>query len=208
MVPFRVEHVPLADGLAYHLNRIHWIDALTPPLERHLEKLVRTVRAIEGASSATFILKTMPPTSEPVPPATDGLGARSKAALWVAGLCFAIPLCVASLWELWHLFGFHLELFFVLTAAVCSIGAIMIGIVLGTWWRTRNIRLARPAAIGGALVSAVWVFFIFEPKSEVADFANIIAVIAATFGALGSAFLLASLIAFAARSSYGRRLNQ
>jgi hypothetical protein len=46
VVPLRIEDVKPADELAYYLDTVHWLDALTPPLERNLEKLVATVQAL------------------------------------------------------------------------------------------------------------------------------------------------------------------
>jgi hypothetical protein len=45
VLPLRIEDVRPADELAY-LDTVHWLDALTPPLETNLEKLVATARAL------------------------------------------------------------------------------------------------------------------------------------------------------------------
>ena len=37
IVPFRIENVPASETLEYFISPPHWLDALTPPLERHLE---------------------------------------------------------------------------------------------------------------------------------------------------------------------------
>ena len=44
VVPFRIENVPPEKALAYYIESVHWLDALTPPLEQHLKKLSETVR--------------------------------------------------------------------------------------------------------------------------------------------------------------------
>jgi len=44
IVPFRIEDIPPSDALSYHLSGVHWLDALTPPLEAHLGALVWAVR--------------------------------------------------------------------------------------------------------------------------------------------------------------------
>jgi hypothetical protein len=36
IVPFRIEDVPPSKALDYYLKSIHWLDALSPPLEGHL----------------------------------------------------------------------------------------------------------------------------------------------------------------------------
>ncbi len=46
VLPFRVEEVEPSGSLALHLSRRHWLDALTPPLEKHLVKLAETTRLL------------------------------------------------------------------------------------------------------------------------------------------------------------------
>jgi len=46
IVPFRVESVEPSDSLEYFLSVPHWLDALTPPLEAHIERLARAVAAL------------------------------------------------------------------------------------------------------------------------------------------------------------------
>jgi hypothetical protein len=46
IVPVRIEEVVPTKSMEYFLGAIHWLDALTPPIERHLQKLGDTVRAI------------------------------------------------------------------------------------------------------------------------------------------------------------------
>jgi hypothetical protein len=48
-IPFRIEQVEPGPGLELHLRMIHWLDALTPPLESHLEELTARVRQILAA---------------------------------------------------------------------------------------------------------------------------------------------------------------
>jgi hypothetical protein len=43
VVPFRIEDVQPSKSLNYFLKAIHWLDAVTPPVERHLQKLAQTV---------------------------------------------------------------------------------------------------------------------------------------------------------------------
>src|SRR5947208_1656824 len=39
VVPFRIENVNPEKSLAYYMGPVHWLDALTPPVEDHLQKL-------------------------------------------------------------------------------------------------------------------------------------------------------------------------
>lgn len=43
IIPFRLEDIPMSKTMEYFLSSPHWLDALTPPLEEHLVKLVGTV---------------------------------------------------------------------------------------------------------------------------------------------------------------------
>lgn len=53
VVPLRIEDVKPADDLAYYLDTVHWLDALTRPLENNLEKLVVTIAALVPTTEAT-----------------------------------------------------------------------------------------------------------------------------------------------------------
>lgn len=52
IIPVRIENVAPSKGLSYFISSPHWLDALTPPLEKHLQHLVDTTRQILGTSSA------------------------------------------------------------------------------------------------------------------------------------------------------------
>ena len=44
IIPFRIEDIQPSKSMAYLINLPHWLDALTPPLEKHIEKLAETVQ--------------------------------------------------------------------------------------------------------------------------------------------------------------------
>jgi F-type H+-transporting ATPase subunit delta len=46
ILPFRIENIRPGKSLEYFIGNVHWLDALTPPLEEHIERLVRTVRTL------------------------------------------------------------------------------------------------------------------------------------------------------------------
>ena len=50
VLPFRTEDIPLNKSLRYYIGSVHWLDALTPPLEPHLQRLVEHVKARAGKS--------------------------------------------------------------------------------------------------------------------------------------------------------------
>jgi hypothetical protein len=72
VIPLRIEDVLPQGDLEYFLSSSHWMDAITPPLERHIEKLALILRALlnldpgtyPGASAQT-VLHTPPPRAEP-----------------------------------------------------------------------------------------------------------------------------------------------
>ena len=43
IIPFRIENITPSGAMAYFISTEHWLDALTPPLEKHIEKLVKTI---------------------------------------------------------------------------------------------------------------------------------------------------------------------
>ena len=59
ILPFRIEDVTPIKSLRYYLGTQHWLDALTPPLEQHLERLSDAVSALLAKMPDT------PPGTEP-----------------------------------------------------------------------------------------------------------------------------------------------
>lgn len=45
IIPFRIEEIAPTKAMEYYLGSIHWLDALTPPLAKHLGVLVEQVKA-------------------------------------------------------------------------------------------------------------------------------------------------------------------
>jgi hypothetical protein len=48
VLPFRIDNVEPTESLEYYIGRTHWLDAITPPLEKHIEKLVDTILSLIG----------------------------------------------------------------------------------------------------------------------------------------------------------------
>ena len=46
IIPFRIEEFELASAFEYYLSVPHWLDAMTGPLEDHVERLVKTARVL------------------------------------------------------------------------------------------------------------------------------------------------------------------
>ncbi|MDJ0806819.1 MAG: glycine betaine ABC transporter substrate-binding protein [Gammaproteobacteria bacterium] len=46
IVPFRIEDIKPTKALAYFVDGLHWLDAITPPLDQHIEQLADTIRKL------------------------------------------------------------------------------------------------------------------------------------------------------------------
>jgi hypothetical protein len=46
VLPFRIQDIAPTRSLEYFIGAVHWLDALTPPLETHLRRLVDSVKAL------------------------------------------------------------------------------------------------------------------------------------------------------------------
>jgi len=46
IIPLRLEDVPMSKQMEYYVSDVHWLDALTPPLETHIHKLVKVVQML------------------------------------------------------------------------------------------------------------------------------------------------------------------
>ncbi len=54
VVPFRIEDVKPNDGLYYYISSVHWLDALTEPMNLHIDKLVVRVKSIVVVDSGSM----------------------------------------------------------------------------------------------------------------------------------------------------------
>ena len=55
LIPVRIEEIEPNAALKFFVNSVHWLDAMSPPMEQHFERLARTLQAIlekEGESVA------------------------------------------------------------------------------------------------------------------------------------------------------------
>jgi tetratricopeptide (TPR) repeat protein len=69
VVPFRIDDVLPSKTLEYFISTQHWLDAFTPPLEKHLDSLVGILRSIISKNEALVEphLKSRPLRAEAVP---------------------------------------------------------------------------------------------------------------------------------------------
>jgi hypothetical protein len=63
VVPFRIEDVKMTGSMEFFLSVPHWLDALTPPLERHFTRLVESVRGVLAGTTRLAAEPAVPPAS-------------------------------------------------------------------------------------------------------------------------------------------------
>jgi hypothetical protein len=52
IIPFRIENIDPTGAMAYFLSTEHWLDAITPPLDKHIQKLINTILVFQGEKEA------------------------------------------------------------------------------------------------------------------------------------------------------------
>lgn len=72
VIPFRIENVDPTGALEYYLDVTHWLDALTPPMEKHIQQLAKTIRRLLEKP-------------EPQPPPQSSAPSKSDKRLWIGG---------------------------------------------------------------------------------------------------------------------------
>ena len=61
IVPFRVEEVVPSPALEYFISSAHWLDALTPPMQKHIDRLANTVAVLLDRD----VTPVQPPLEQP-----------------------------------------------------------------------------------------------------------------------------------------------
>jgi hypothetical protein len=104
LIPFRIEDVAPERGLEYFLSTPHWLDAYTPPLEKHLKTLATQVAALLGqpltpvtpivaaaAAAPAVAAAAPPPRRGALPWVPIAAGAVALSVLVLAGAIFLKP---------------------------------------------------------------------------------------------------------------------
>jgi len=109
IVPFRIEDVPMSKSLEYFISAQHWLDALTPPLENHLQRLAEAVKALlridsPGAAEGPVGAPIMTPleraaAAASIPSAGKLPWQRNRVTLGVIGACVAL-IAIGAVWYL------------------------------------------------------------------------------------------------------------
>jgi hypothetical protein len=58
ILPFRIEDVAPGKSLDYFIGSVHWLDAMTPPMEKHLDDLAATVHKLIPSAAEPPIVVT------------------------------------------------------------------------------------------------------------------------------------------------------
>jgi hypothetical protein len=69
IIPVRIADIVPTKALAYYMDSVHWLDALTPPLEKHLQILAATVK--------TLLQRGTPGTADAAPDAPTAPASQS-----------------------------------------------------------------------------------------------------------------------------------
>lgn len=99
VIPFRIEDVSLSPSLEYQLSLTHWMDALTPPMENHLERLAENIQQLLSADAGTRSTPIPKKERKPVPP---GPSPHKRTYMYLgAGAAIGLIVLVALLWWGW-----------------------------------------------------------------------------------------------------------
>lgn len=98
VLPLRIQDVAPARSLEYFIGTVHWLDALTPPLESHLRALVESVKALLKIDPVPPRIVLPPSTAQPVAPPNP-----SKRIIPIVAACLASAVAAIGIW--WLLAG-------------------------------------------------------------------------------------------------------
>ena len=103
LVPFRVEATMMSKDMEYYLSASHWIDALTPPLEKHLVELgelVRTVLFRKEKEAAAAQKPVQPAKPVPTAPASTSPASQpqSRNKMWIAAAMALVAILGTAGW--------------------------------------------------------------------------------------------------------------
>jgi len=77
ILPFRIEDVAPGKSLDYFIGSVHWLDAMTPPMEKHLDNLAATVH------------KLIPAKGSELTPGASSAGSLDGTVMWQRGVAAA-----------------------------------------------------------------------------------------------------------------------
>jgi len=107
VIPFRIEDLVPSKSLGYFLSVSHWFDAITEPLEQHIDALANSVHNLLNEDRVQAPSQTVPPTG------VDGPSLLSRAGVQVQttlrnqnklNIIIAILLTIVVLGGIWFFF--------------------------------------------------------------------------------------------------------
>jgi hypothetical protein len=96
VIPLRIEEIAPTRSLEYFIGTVHWLDALTPPLESHLRRLAETVKALLQIDPAPP--RIVSPSIVSGSPAS-WIGANGRIAAAIALACLGLTAGAIGLWR-------------------------------------------------------------------------------------------------------------
>jgi len=111
LIPLRIEEVKPTSSMEYYLGSIHWLDALTPPLETHLGRLAEIVKACIDFNQGAAQPSSRPAEAQPHAKEQDGSAAAAslpqgrpgmlprtpmRRRALVAGICLLLVVCIGA----------------------------------------------------------------------------------------------------------------
>jgi len=98
VIPFRVEDIPPTKSLEYFISTSQWMDAFSPPLERHLDNLAKTVQAVLKRPPLTAVNVPSQPEKPSIP--TPRIHPPRRKSILIAALIAALVIVGGAGWFL------------------------------------------------------------------------------------------------------------
>lgn len=103
IVPLRIEDVAPTRSLDYFIGSIHWLDAMTPPLERHLDHLLETVQKLLSSPADRPVAPAQPATQPQSVHSTAAAGTGPTISVKTLGIGIAAVVVIAlAAWAAIH----------------------------------------------------------------------------------------------------------
>jgi hypothetical protein len=96
IVPVRIEEVLPTKSMGYFLGTIHWLEAMTPPLEQHLRQLVDIVGAILSRDGGSALGENKEPVRAPASAMPRRAGEKGAQRTVLFGLLGAAAIALVS----------------------------------------------------------------------------------------------------------------
>lgn len=137
IIQFRIDPAVPSDDLEYYLSGPHWLDAVTPPLENHIEQLQTSVKALLALPRAGETEKAAPPraprTGSVAEPPEETRPARQVIA------AAPLPIAVTPSTNIWKWVALA-------AVAVTVLGGIVLFLMFGQARSKPAVTIAEPSA--------------------------------------------------------------